>query len=60
MLECGVIHYTSSQAIILVFNETKQIALELLWEHLSDGKGLAVSDLLPDGKEFISSRRLAL
>lgn len=44
----------------LVFNETKQIALVLLWEHLSEGKGLAVSDLQPYGKEFISSRRLAV
>lgn len=44
----------------MVFNETKQIALVLLWEHLSEGKGLAVSDLLPNEKEFISSRRLAV
>ena len=32
-----------SQAIVLVVNETKQTALVLLWEHLSDGKGLVVS-----------------
>lgn len=38
----------------------KQIVLVLLWEHLSDEKGLAVSYLLPNGKEFISSRRLAV
>lgn len=29
------------QAIILVFNEIKQSALVLLWEHLSDSEGLA-------------------
>lgn len=56
----GIIHYTFSQAIILAFNETKQIALVLLWEHLSDGKGLAVGFLLPKAKECISSRRLAV
>lgn len=39
------------QAIILAFNETKQIALVLLWEHFSDGKGL---EHLSDGKNSLA------
>lgn len=48
------------QAIILVFNETKQVALVLLWEHLSDGEGLAVNSLQTNGERLTSFRRLAV
>lgn len=40
-----------SQTIILAFNETKLIALVLLWEHFSDGKGL---EHLSDGKNSLA------
>lgn len=53
-----ILHF--AQAIIWAFNETKQIALVLPWERLSDGKGLAGSFLLPNGIESMSSRRLAV